>query len=326
MNKENSEQFEVAAIDAGKRFDLLLTEKNIDYSRSFVADQIKSGFITVNNKPVKPSYITKAGDIVSANFQSPQNDVEQIGEDIPLDIVFENSDVIVINKQPGLVVHPGCGNTTGTLVHALINHFPDIKEAISKIKSADSESRPGIVHRLDKDTSGTMIVAKNSRALTSLSKQIKNRTVQKKYIALCYGWPTSQTGRLVNSIARSTRNRKIMAETSEANGKEAITEYNILEYYYFKEAKVSLIEFNIKTGRTHQIRVQSSIKNIPVLGDLVYGNKHSIKLSKELGIGRILLHSKSLSINLPGDPKPSIFESPTPDDFLVIFAKLHKQE
>lgn len=303
---------------------MLLSNMYPDLSRSFISNQIKSGNVLLNSAITKPSQAVKNGDDISVNFQIDNAGLPQ-AEEIPLNIIFENEDVIVIDKQPNLVVHPAHGNTSGTLVNALMKYFPNINEAVYDKNSNLSLNRPGIVHRLDKDTSGVMIVAKTQKALISLSKQIKNRTVNKKYLALCYGWPKQEFGTLTNYIGRDPKNRQKMAEVGDIKGKIAISVYKVIEYYTIGTEKLSLIEFDIKTGRTHQIRYHAQILGNPIIGDKVYNNKLSIKLSKKLNANRPLLHSCSLSINLPGDPKPTSFQSKLPDDFSSILSKLQKQ-
>lgn len=300
---------------AGERIDQFLSNKYPEYSRAYFQNLIENGSVTVNRQNVKSSTKLKAKDKIVINFTELQAEYPLKPAKIKLNIVFENEDVIVINKPPGMVVHPAAGNKDNTLVNALVNYFPKIKEAIYDKDSEVSKIRPGLVHRLDKDTSGLIIVAKNARAMHSLSRQIQNRNVVKKYLAVCYGWPKSETGTLTNYLGRHSKNRKLIAEVGETRGKIAISKYKLVKTYEYNHEKISLIEFDIKTGRTHQIRVQAKLMGNPVLGDEVYGSKDSIKLSKDLNIERQLLHAKELTITLPGDSKPSVFEAKLTIDF-----------
>jgi 23S rRNA pseudouridine1911/1915/1917 synthase len=277
--------------------------------------------VLVNSKVVKPSYKLKTSDDIIVTFRE-KIQKELSPENIPLNIIFENDDVIVLNKPAGLVVHPAHGNAEGTLINALLNYFPPIKSAIYNQDNEVSRLRPGLVHRLDKDTSGVIIIAKNARALHSLSKQIQNRTVKKVYIALCAGRPSRDEGRLVNYLGRNPKDRKKMADIGIDKGKEAVSDYQVVKAYSFDNQAICEIEFDIKTGRTHQIRIQSSIAGFPVLGDDFYGSKTSHKITVVLGIKRQMLHAKSLTITLPDDNKPTTFEAPLPDDFTEAVNKL----
>jgi 23S rRNA pseudouridine1911/1915/1917 synthase len=270
----------------------------------------------INGTKIKPSYLVKFNDKVSVDFIEIESKKEVVGEKIDLNIIYEDDNVIVVNKQPNLVVHPASGNWTGTLVNALINHFPEIEKAVYDKDSQVSKLRPGLVHRLDKDTSGAIIVAKNARTMASLSKQIQNRTVKKTYLGLCYGWPKDISKTLINYLGRHPKNRKYIADIGQEKGKEAILDYNVIRFLTNKKGdRISLIEFDLKTGRTHQIRVQASMIGHPVLGDNFYGNKLSDKLSERYRAERQLLHSLKLSITLPGNLKPSVFSAPVPKDF-----------
>lgn len=309
--------------EAGERIDSFLAKKFPEYSRNYFSGLISGGNILVNDKSVKSSYTLKKDDVIKVEFIEIKNDIDVLSENIPLDIIFENDDVIVLNKQPGIVVHPAAGNKTGTLINALLNHFPAIKDAVYDKKSEVSRIRPGLVHRLDKDTSGVMIVAKNAKAMNLLSRQIHSRSVKKSYLALCFGWPKNLSGELISYLGRHPKNRKHIADIGVEKGKEAISYYKVSQTFFDKNRnKFSLVEFNIKTGRTHQIRVQAANMGNPVMGDAVYGSKLSIKLSKELDISRQLLHAEKLSIILPGDEKQSVFIAPVPKDFEDILTKL----
>ena len=323
---KNTIHITVEENEAGDRVDLFLSKKYQDYSRSYFNELIKNGEALLNDKIVKSSTKVKINDKVTITFvETKKPDDRLIPEDIPLNIIYEDEDVLVINKQPGLVVHPAAGNTQGTLVNALINYFPKIQEAVIEKGNAMSESRPGLVHRLDKDTSGVIIIAKNPRSMHSLSQHIQHRNVKKYYFALCYNWPKNPTGHLVHYLGRNPKDRKMVAEVSQQKGKEAISDYEVAEY--FKTAKgenVSLIKFDIKTGRTHQIRVQAQRINCPVLGDQVYGNKESMKLSESLHIERQMLHAYQLCIPLIGESEKKCFTAELPKDFLAAEENLIK--
>ncbi len=315
--------YKITPDNGGERLDVFLSDQFDQFSRSYIQKSIDQGRIVVNHVPAKPGYRLRAGDQVKIDLHGVRYGAEPKGEDIPLNIIFEDDDVLVINKQPGLVVHPGSGNTGGTLVNALINYFPAIKEAVYDKNSPTSKIRPGLVHRLDKDTSGVLIVAKNTRAMHSLAKQIQNRTIRKSYLALCYGWPKSESGHLVNFLGRHPKDRKKMADIGPARGREAVSDYRVINYYQVEaKTKVSLIDFNILTGRTHQIRLQASLMHTPVLGDKLYGTKESLRLSLALGIERQLLHSHELELSLPGDKKPTKFTAPLPEDFENILSAI----
>jgi len=298
------------------RIDLLLSQKYPDYSRSYFANLIKTGHVHVNKKLIKPSYLIQPDDEITIEFLEKKGIFSLLPEKISLDIVYEDIDVIVVNKQPGLVVHPAAGNEEGTLVNALINYFPKIREAVYQKGNPVSESRPGLVHRLDKDTSGLIIVAKNARAMHSLSRQIQNRTITKIYLALCAGWPRKETGTIVSYLGRDPKDRRKIAEVGMEKGREAISDFKVLKCMTNHQGdKVSLLEFNIHTGRTHQIRVHAKSLGHPVLGDPFYFNAESSRLTKKYSIKRQLLHAFQLTVTLPGEERPSTFEAPLPDDF-----------
>lgn len=315
-------EYLITSEEKGERLDTYLSRKMPEYSRTFLAKLIKMGEVTVNGEGVKAGYILKEKDKIKAHILV-QKDEDIAAEPIDLDIIYEDENVIVINKQPGLVVHPASSYKSGTLVNALIYHFPNIKEAVFEKGNEVSESRPGLVHRLDKDTSGAMIIAKNPRAIHSLSRQIQNRTIKKIYWALCSGWPANEEGVIENYIGRSTNDRKIFSIVPAERGKIAISEYCVKKLYTTKSnRKVSLVEFNIKTGRTHQIRVHAKSIGIPILGDATYFTKESQSASKELGVRRQMLHAKEMQITLPGDTKLKLFSAPLQPDFEEIIEKL----
>lgn len=307
--------------EMGERIDKILSTRFLEHSRNYFLSLIKEKKVLVNNESIKPSYIGKVGDSVEIKFLDTSKTGETMGEKIDLDIIYENNDVIVINKQSGIVVHPAAGHTSGTLVNAIINYFPEIKKVVYDKTNAVSLTRPGLVHRLDKDTSGVIIVAKNERTMRSLSKQIQHHDAKKTYYAICYGWPKNESGHLISYLGRHPKYRKKIADIGKEHGKEAISDFKLIKLFDTPLGKYSLIEFDIKTGRTHQIRVQVSNMGNPVLGDDFYGNKLSDILSSKLNIKRQLLHARKLEIAFPGDTKLTTFEAPLPEDFESILSR-----
>lgn len=254
----------------------------------------------------KSSLKVKQGDIVEIE-EVEAKEIELKAQDIPLDIVYEDSDIIVVNKQKGLVVHPANGNPDGTLVNAIMNICKDSLSGIG------GEIRPGIVHRLDKDTSGLIIIAKNDKAHINLSEQIKNREVKKTYIALVRGVISENEATINIPIARSTKDRKKMAVTQK--GKEAITHFKVLER--FSKHNCTLLEVKIETGRTHQIRVHLSQIGYPILGDTTYSNGKN-----EWGIQGQCLHAKRLQFKHPTTHKEMILEADLPMYFQEVLEEL----
>ena len=281
-----------------KRIDLYLIDK-IDMSRSKIQDKLKKGEILVNEKQVKSSYILKENDVISFNIEEKiDTDIEP--ENIPLDIVYEDNDVIVVNKKNGMVVHPAPGNNHGTLVNALLYHSRNL----SKV---NGEFRPGIVHRIDAYTTGLLMVAKNDRAHEILAKQLEEKTTTRKYVALVWGVIEHDTGTIDAPIGRDEKDRKKMAVTS-LNSKKAITHFRVLERY----KNASLIELQLETGRTHQIRVHMNYIGYPVVNDPVYGRRKLINNDGQC------LHAKTLGFVHPTTGKYMEFTSELPDKFINI--------
>lgn len=281
------------------RLDSYLASK-LDISRSKIQKLIKDEKILVNGKGVSASYKVMEKDLIEVN-DSLDFSIDIKGEDIPLDIVYENDDLLVINKPSGMVVHPAPGNYTGTLVNALVGKF----------SLSNDELRPGIVHRLDKDTSGLMLVAKNDWAHEKLSEMIKNRDVKRTYLALVEGVINHETGTIDAPIGRSLDNREKMMVT-EINSKDSITHFKVLKRF----SKYTLIECQLETGRTHQIRVHMAYIGHHVVNDPVYGKKVS---NNDFGQ---LLHSKKISFNNPRDGKELSFEVDAPQEFYYIMNDL----
>ena len=284
------------------RLDVFLSE-TLDVSRSSVSKMIKNGEVLVNGKAVKGGYMISEDDIIEVNHEEELNDV--LPEQMDLDIVYEDDDVIVVNKANGLVVHPAAGNFHGTLVNGLMYH--------SKLSDVNGQFRPGIVHRIDAYTTGLLMVAKNNKAHEFLAKQLADKTTYRKYIALVWGVINNDTGTIDAPIGRSKADRKKMA--IDADGKDAVTHFKVLKR--FKNA--SLIELKLETGRTHQIRVHMDYIGHPVVNDPVYGHR---KLIDETGQ---CLHAKELGFVHPKTGKYMQFDSALPDEFLNILKQFEEE-
>lgn len=282
------------------RLDVYITDKYKDLSRTMVQKLIEEGSIKVNGNIKKLSYKVQLNDEISICIpKAKETDLKP--QEIPIEVVYEDDDIIVVNKPKGLVVHPANGNPDGTLVNAIMAMC---KESLSGI---GGELRPGIVHRLDKDTSGLLIVAKNDKAHINMSEQIKNRQVTKKYIALVRGVIQEDDATIDMPIGRSTKDRKKMAVTK--NGKQAVTHFKVLKRY----PKYTLLEVKIDTGRTHQIRVHMAEIGHPVVGDMVYSNGKN-----DFGIQGQMLHAKSLDFKHPITGKQMHLEAELPQYFKSI--------
>lgn len=283
--------------ETGKRIDAYLAKKDNDISRVAVQRLIKEEKILVNDKKVKSSYKVQEGDSITVEEEQAK-EIELKAQDIPVEIIYEDSDIIVVNKPKGLVVHPGSGNPDGTLVNSLMNICKDSLSGIG------GEIRPGIVHRLDKDTSGILVVAKNDKSHINLSEQIKNHEVEKTYIALVRGIVKENEATIDMPISRSQTDRKKMAVNRE--GKNAVTHIKVLERFY--RNNVTLLEVKIETGRTHQIRVHLSKIGFPIIGDGVYSNGKN-----EWNISGQCLHAKSLKFKHPITNKEIYVEAKIPE-------------
>lgn len=293
-----SKQYENERID--KCIPLLIK----DISRSFAIDLIKEGLIKVNDVIVKPSYKLKENDVITYIIKE-QEIIDIIPEDIPLNIVYEDDDVVVINKEQGMVVHPANGHYNGTLVNALLYRYKTLSDI-------NGEARPGIVHRIDKDTSGLLVVAKNNKAHAFLAEQLKDHTMHREYIALVKGTIKENEGMIDLPIARSNLNRQMMAIDGK-NGKEAITYFKVEERFY----DYTLISLKLKTGRTHQIRVHMSYIKHPIEGDTVYS-----KSKNKLYDNGQLLHAYKISFIHPKTKKEMTFECDLPQYFIDSINKL----
>ena len=285
----------IVSSDNNDRIDSYLSQnEELELTRAKIQSLIKSGNILVNNKKTKSSYKVQENDEIEINIVEENLDVE--AEDIPLDIVYEDEDVIVVNKPSGMVVHPSLGNTKGTLVNALMNH--------SKLSSVNGEFRPGIVHRIDKDTSGLLVVAKNDKAHLFLSEELKEHKIKRTYIALVHGLIKFDTGTVDAPIGRDKNDRKKMSVTS-INSKEAITHFKVLDRY----KDTTLLECKLETGRTHQIRVHMKYIEHPIVNDPIYSRDKNID-----GFGQ-MLHAKEISFVHPKTKKEMTFTCDTPEEF-----------
>ena len=286
------------------RLDNFLIEK-ISKSRSKIQEMIKDGNILVNEKKVKCSYIVKDKDIIDIEMKEEKK-IDALPEKMDLDIIYEDDDVIVVNKQNGIVVHPAVGNTSNTLVNGLLYHSKNL----SKI---NGEFRPGIVHRIDAYTTGLLMVAKNDSAHEFLARQLEEKTTHRKYIALVWGVISNDTGTIDAPIGRDSNDRKKMAVVS--GGKRAITHFKVLKRY----KTATLIEVSLETGRTHQIRVHMNYIGHPVVNDPIYGRRKLIDNSGQC------LHAKELGFIHPTSHKKMIFDSELPECFLNIQKKFEEE-
>lgn len=290
------------------RLDAYIAKQNIELSRSMIQKLLEEEKITVNSKIQKASYKVQPGDEIQIKIDSPKQ-VKIEAQEIPLQVIYEDNDILVVNKPKGLVVHPANGNWDGTLVNAIMAYCKDSLSGIG------GELRPGIVHRLDKDTSGLLIIAKNDKAHIKMSEQIKNREVKKTYIALVRGTIAENEATINMPIGRSEKDRKKMAVTK--NGKEAITHFKVLERFTTSKGTYTLLEVKIDTGRTHQIRVHLAEIGHPVIGDMVYSNGKN-----EFGIEGQCLHAKKLEFNHPISGEHLVLEAELPDYFQNILNQL----
>ena len=289
------------------RLDAYIAKLKKDISRTMIQKLIEEGNILVNGKSKKISYKVQLGDEIELNIPKAK-EIELKAENIPVEVVYEDDDIIVVNKPKGMVVHPANGNPDGTLVNAIMAMCKDSLSGIG------GEIRPGIVHRLDKDTSGLLIVAKNDTAHINMSNQIKNREVKKIYIALVRGVVSENEATINMPIGRSAKDRKKMAVRKD--GKEAVTHFKVLRRY----RKYTLLEVKIDTGRTHQIRVHMSEIGHPVVGDMVYSNGKN-----EFGIEGQMLHAKSLDFKHPITGKQMHLEAELPEYFEKVLEQLNNE-
>ena len=312
------------------RIDLFLLNFIEFATRSKIQQSIKEGNVLVNDKIIKANYKVKPADVVTVLYNYPKEEKELVPQDIPLNIIYEDDVFLIINKVSGMVVHPGFGNRDGTLVNALKFHFDNLP-------NIGEEERPGLVHRLDKNTSGILVVAKTDIAMNNLTKQFSNRTIKRKYIALVWGDLKDDSGTISGNIGRSLKNRKIMSVFTEENyGKRAITHYKVLKRYGY----TTLVECRLETGRTHQIRTHFKHLGHPIFNDVDYGgdvilkgttfNKYKQFVQNCFKVcDRQALHAKSLAFQHPTTGNFVSFDSDLPKDMQQLIDKwqhysLHK--
>lgn len=299
--------FVVENEDAGKRIDVYLSEENEDISRSAVQKNIESGNILVNGKKVNKNYKLSAADEISVDIPEPV-ETEILPEDIPLDILYEDDDLIVINKPQDMVVHPAAGHYTGTLVNALMFHCGDNLSGINGVL------RPGIVHRIDKDTSGVLVIAKSDRAHLSLSKQLADHSMTREYQAIVYNGFNEESGTVDAPIGRHPKERKKMAVVRDKTARHAVTHYTVIKKL---KGNYTLVKLRLETGRTHQIRVHMAYIGHPLLGDEVYGPKKC-----PFNLKGQVLHAKILGFVHPATGEYMQFESPLPQYFQDLVDKI----
>ncbi len=297
----------VSSENAGKRIDTFLAEKIESVTRSYLQNLISSGNITVEGRiSVAKNYKLRDGDIIAVDIPQPQK-LETVAENIPLDIVYEDEHLLVVNKPAGMVVHPAVGNYSGTLVNALMYHCGE------QLSSINGIIRPGIVHRIDKDTSGLLVVAKTDIAHNGLSEQLKSHSMTRLYKAIVYNNFTQPEGTIDANIDRDRKDRLRMAVTPRSVGRNAVTHYRLLDH----AGGFSLIECKLETGRTHQIRVHMAYINHPLLGDAIYGPKKSAH-----NASRQMLHAGVLGFVHPVSGEYLEFRCTPPDDFIKVMKRI----
>jgi 23S rRNA pseudouridine1911/1915/1917 synthase len=302
---------ELTADRGGERLDTFISRRCSELSRSHARRLIDEGLVSIEGRQPKPSERVTAGMSVSVTIPPPET-IDLVPEAIPLTIIYRDGDIIVLDKPAGLTVHPAPGHPSGTLVNALLAACPDLRVPSTGLRTGIAGTlRPGIVHRLDKDTSGLMVVAKNDRAQRALQQQLKERKVHKTYLALIHGVPNPREGVIEAPIGRHPKNRKKMAVV--AGGRDAITRYRLREEV--AGGKYSLLEVEPVTGRTHQIRVHLAALGHPVAGDATYGRRSEV-------IGRQFLHAHRLAFAMPLGGRTVEFESPLPADLREALAEL----
>lgn len=306
-------EFTVRAEDSGQRLDILLGQAEEVASRSAAARLIDAGFALVNGELVTKRHVVRAGELISVEVP-PAEGWALEPEDIPLDIRFEDDDMLVISKQAGLVVHPAQGNWTGTLVHALLAHA-------GELGTLQGEDRAGIVHRLDKDTTGLMMAAKNDRAQEALSEAIKIRAVERRYLALVHGYIAPDTGLIDAPLGRDPRDRKKMAVVESSSARQSVTTFRVLERYMAgtHDDGYTLVECKLYTGRTHQIRVHMAYIDHAVVGDQTYGQR---KLRADRGLTRQFLHAYRLEFDHPVTGERLSFIDALPPDLSEVLREI----
>jgi len=293
--------------EARNRLDAWLGSRKPDLSRARWQELIKTGHVRVNGQIKKPHYELRANDVVETEIPPPEP-TELVAQDIPLNILFEDADILVLNKPAGLVVHPAPGHSSGTLVNALLHHCKDLK-------GIGGEQRPGIVHRLDKDTSGVLVIAKNDFAMAGLAAQFKSREVRKQYAALVWGRPVPERGTIKTLVGRNPHDRKKMS-AKPSSGRPAVTHYETIQ----KFPDASFLRVHIETGRTHQIRVHLAHIGHPVVGDTQYGR--APKTNQSISAARQMLHAEQLAFTHPRTGRPLEFKAPIPEDMRTLLKQM----
>lgn len=298
------ETYQVAPEQQGTRLDKFLNARRPDLSRSFLQTLIADGNICVNDAPRKANYAVKPGDTITLEIP-PATPTQAQPENIPLDILYEDDDLIVINKAAGMVVHPAAGHATGTLVNAVLGHDPEIVTG--------NQERPGIVHRLDRDTSGVLLIARNDAALHALQRQFAAREIHKTYLALVNGVVTTPQGMIDAPLARDPRDRKKMAIVNSVHARQAVTVFHVLG----RTDKYTLLRVEPETGRTHQIRVHLAFLKHPVVGDEIYGKKKN-----DLGLTHQFLHAWRIAFQHPISGAEMTFTAPLPSNLQSALARI----
>lgn len=331
-DQELFEHYKVV-VDKGQgllRIDVFLKNRIENATRTKIQQAAENGNILVNDKPVKSNYKVKPHDVITVFFAHPPREIELIPQNIPINIVYEDDDLILVNKDAGMVVHPGYGNYTGTLVNALVYHFSNLPLQETKSEKQEPNLRPGLVHRLDKNTTGIMVVAKSEIAMTRLAKDFFDRNMDRKYVALVWGDFQEEEGTVIGNIGRHLKDRKKMDvfEPDSEFGKHAVTHYKVIERFGY----VTLIECKLETGRTHQIRAHMQHIGHSLFNDDTYGGDRILKGTTfakykqfvencfEL-LPRHALHAQSLGFTHPVTGKKISFDSELPDDMKAVIAK-----
>jgi len=319
-------------VDPGQeplRIDKFLLHKIENATRTRIQYAIEEGNVLVNGKNTRSNYKVRPADEISVVFPYPKREIELLPENIPLNIVYEDDDLMVVNKVAGMVVHPGVGNFTGTLMNALVHYVGNLPKSTHPSKDPFRELRPGLIHRIDKNTSGLLVIAKNDRAMTKLAKEFHEKKVLRKYIALAWGDFKEDEGTVNAHVGRDQRDRKKMAVYPDGTqGRNAVTHFKVLERFHY----VTLLECRLETGRTHQIRVHMQYLKHPLFNDEVYGGNKILrgtataKYTKFVEncftlLPRQALHAMSLGFTHPTTGKEMYFESPLPDDMQQVIKK-----
>lgn len=322
QNLYEHHNIEVDPKQSAIRIDKFLMARLPHVSRNKIQEAIKNEFVLVNQNPIKPNYKVRPADLIKIFLPNPPHDTDVVPEDIPINIVHEDDDLLVVNKAAGMVVHPAYNNWTGTLVNALTYHFKNLPEM------PDNEGRPGLVHRIDKDTSGLLVIAKSERALNSLAKQFFDHSIDRTYLALVWSEPPEE-GRIEVNLGRSLKDRRVTAAFPKGDfGRRAVTNYKVVERLRY----VTLVECKLETGRTHQIRAHMKYLGHPIFNDATYGGDQILKGTKFSKyksfvqncfnlIPRQALHAKSLGFVHPATGKKIFFDSNPPIDFEMVLEK-----